>query len=373
MKNILVINAGSSSLKFKLFDAEFAELGSGNVERIGLRGSFISFKFENKENKFNITVKDHKDAMNAVVRALAENGVDFNSIKKVGHRVVHGGEKFIQPTKIKGSVLKELKEFNKLAPLHNPNNIAGIEACLRILPKAENWAVFDTAFHSTIPEYAYLYPLPYKFYEKYSIRRYGFHGISHEYVSGVAAKKLRQKKPNLITCHLGSGCSVCAIKAGKSVDTSMGFTPLEGLMMSSRCGDIDPAIALYLLKEGMKPAEIDNVFNYESGLKGVSGLKDMRDIMVACGYKVKGYKPEGKFTDEEKRLAKVALKMFFYRIVKYIGSYAAVLGDVDAIVFTAGIGERNNDIRNLIMRALNNRYKCLVIPTNEELMIAKSI
>jgi acetate kinase len=373
MKNILVINAGSSSLKFKLFDESLQETGSGIVERIGLSGAFIASKFDGAEKKVDISAKNHKDAMSAVVHALAENGVDFESIKKVGHRVVHGGEQFVQPTKVSTQMLKDLREFNRLAPLHNPNNIAGIEACQRILPHAENWAVFDTAFHSTIPDYAYLYPLPYSFYEKRAIRRYGFHGISHMYVSEQATKKLRKKKANLITCHLGSGCSICAIKSGRSVDTSMGFTPLEGLMMSTRCGDIDPSIVSYLLNDGMKLSEVDELLNFRSGLKGVSGLKDMRDIMVASGYKVPGYKPSQKFDDEDKRLAKLALKMFFYRIVKYIGAYSAVLGDVDAIVFTAGIGERNKDIRNLIMRALNYKYKMLVIPTNEELMIARQI
>lgn len=373
MKNILVINAGSSSLKFKLFDENLQESGSGIVERIGLPGAFIVSKFNGAEKKINVEAKNHKDAMSAVVHSLAENGVDFESIKKVGHRVVHGGEEFVQPTKVTPAMLKDLRQFNRLAPLHNPNNIAGIEACQRILPHAENWAVFDTAFHSTIPDYAYLYPLPYKFYEKRAIRRYGFHGISHMYVSEQATLKLRKKKANLITCHLGSGCSICAIKAGRSVDTSMGFTPLEGLMMSTRCGDIDPSIVSFLLNDGMNLSEIDELLNFKSGLKGVSGLKDMRDIMVASGYKVPGYKPSQKFDEEDKRLAKLALKMFFYRIVKYIGAYSAVLGDVDAIVFTAGIGERNKDIRNLIMRALNYQYKMLVVPTNEELMIARLI
>ncbi|MBU1132552.1 acetate/propionate family kinase [Patescibacteria group bacterium] len=370
---ILVINAGSSSLKFKLFDELLREKAGGIVERIGLSGSFMDFKFGKSEKKTMISVKNHTDAIKGLLHALAENRIDFSLIKKIGHRVVHGGEKFIKPTLLTKKIVAELKNYNKLAPLHNPNNIAGIESCMKVLPQAKNFAVFDTAFHSTLPDYAYLYPLPYRFYEKQSIRRYGFHGISHQYVALQAEKKLKKKKANLITCHLGSGCSITAISAGKSVDTSMGFTPLEGLMMSTRTGDIDPAIAFYLLKEGMTPNEVNDLFNFQSGLKGVSGLKDMRDIMLASGYKIRGYKASIKFSNEQKYLARLALKMFFYRVIKYIGAYVAILGKVDAIVFTAGIGERNKDIRDLIMRGLRNKYKSLVIPTNEELMIARLI
>jgi acetate kinase len=373
MKKVLVINAGSSSLKFKLFDFKLAKLLSGIVEKIGQTGAFVEYKFKGKEKKNFIPIRNHVDALKALVYVLAENKIDLEEIERVGHRVVHGGEKFIKPTLITKKTLAELRHYNKLAPLHNPNNIAGIEACQKFLPKAKNYAVFDTSFHATMPDYAYLYPLPYRFYKKYAIRRYGFHGISHEYVSLEAAKKLKKKNCNLITCHLGSGCSITAIKNGKSVDTSMGFTPLEGLMMSSRTGDIDPAIVFYLLKEGMSVKAIDHVFNSESGLLGVSGMKDMRDIMVASGYKIPGYICKRIFSKEQKRLAQLALKMFVYRVIKYLGAYMAVLGRVDAIVFTAGIGERNQDIRDFIVKGLPIKTKVLVIPTNEELMIARDI
>lgn len=373
MKYILVINAGSSSLKFKVFDQKFKEAAGGLVEKIGLSGSFLEYRFAGKGNKVNLTIGDHAAAVAAVMKALAENKIDFKRIFKVGHRVVHGGEKFIRPTLVTPRVLKQLEPFNKLAPLHNPHNIAGIRACFALLPQAKNYAVFDTAFHATIPDYAFLYPLPHRVYKKYAVRRYGFHGTSHQYVSLMAAKKLKKQKPNLITCHLGSGCSVAAIKRGKSVDTSMGFTPLEGLMMSTRTGDIDAGIIFYLLREGLSATAIDKLLNFESGLRGVSGLRDMRDIMVASGYPVAGYRSPMKFNQTQKYLARLALRMFVYRVRKYIGAYSAVLGRVDAIVFTAGIGERNQDVRDLIVRGLPRRPRVLVIPTNEELMIAQMI
>ncbi|MBI5076931.1 acetate kinase [Candidatus Falkowbacteria bacterium] len=384
---ILIINAGSSSLKFKLFSTELREIAEGIVEKIGLDGSFLNYGFSKKGQRIEVKVKDHHQAMEAVVDSLrpstrsARSGqahstmlsVDFKSIVKVGHRVVHGAEKFIRPTLLTARTIKQLEKFNKLAPLHNPNNIAGIKACRALLPAAEQWAVFDTAFHSTIPDYAYLYPIPFKIYQERGVRRYGFHGISHQYVSGEASRLLKKKFPNLITCHLGSGCSITAIKAGKSVDTSMGFTPLEGLMMSTRSGDIDPAIIFYLTREGMTITEIDKLLNSESGLVGVAGLKDMRDIMVASGYKISNYRSPLKFSKQQKYLASLALNMFVYRVRKYIGAYATVLGRIDAIVFTAGIGERNADIRSLIVKGLPIKTKILVIPTNEELMIAKLI
>ncbi|MBT7484569.1 acetate kinase [Candidatus Peregrinibacteria bacterium] len=375
MKNTLtlVINAGSSSLKFKLFDEALKEAADGLVEKIGLPGSFLDYKVKKSKDRLETKIKDHKEALSLVLKGLDDNKIDFSLINKIGHRVVHGGEKYIKPTLITKRVLIDLKKYNKLAPLHNPNNIAGIEACLKELPVAKNYAVFDTAFHSTLPDYAFLYPLPYDIYKKQSIRRYGFHGISHEYVSGEATKKLKKKKANLIVCHLGSGCSMTAIREGKSIDTSMGFTPLEGLMMSTRTGDIDPSIALYLADQGWSTARIQKLFNSESGLKGVSGLKDMRDIMIASGYKIPGYKSPVKLDKTQKYLAKLALQMFVYRVRKYVGAYTAVLGKVDAIVFTAGIGERNKDIRDLVIKGLPFKTKAMVVPTNEELMIAKSI
>ncbi len=370
---ILVINAGSSSIKFKLFNERLKENAEGIVERIGLAGSFISYEFNGEKKKKELKIQNHDEAMTLILDVFKEKKVNFSLIKKIGHRVVHGGEKFVKPTMITPTVMKQLGEYNKLAPLHNPHNIAGIKACLKFLPSAKNYAVFDTAFHATIPDFAYLYAVPMDIYKKYDVRRFGFHGISHAYVSSVAAKKLHKAKPNLITCHLGSGCSITAIKQGKSVDTSMGLTPLEGLMMSSRSGDIDPGVIFYLQREGLSMNEVDKLLNSESGLKGVSGMRDMRDILIASGYKISGYKSPIKFTREQRYLAKLALTMFVYRIKKYIGAYYAVLGRVDAIIFTAGIGERNKDIRDLIVKNLPFKTRIMAIPTNEELMIAKSI
>ncbi len=369
----LIINSGSSSLKFKLFNRHFKVIVEGLIEKIGLSNSFIDFQIGKKKNKIFKRVKNHEDAMSLLIQTLTDEGVNFNLIYKVGHRVVHGAEKFIKPTLITEKVLVELEKINELAPLHNPNNIAGIKACKQLMPWTKNYAVFDTAFHNSLPAYASLYPLPYRLYEKQAIRRYGFHGISHQYVTIEVAKKLKKTKLNIISCHLGSGCSVCAIKNGQSVDTSMGFTPLEGLMMASRSGDIDPAIIFYLNRQGMSIDKIDKLLNFESGLVGVSGLQDMRDIMIASGYKIDGYDCMTKFTKEQKYLSKLALQMFVYRIKKYIGAYTAILGKVDVLVFTAGIGERNSDIRELILKGLPHKPKVLIIPANEELMIAKLI
>jgi len=369
---ILVINAGSSSLKFKLFDGELAEVASGLAEKISLSGSFLTFKFGDEKNVVEKLFRNHESALNEILWLLKEKGVDFCDIKKVGHRVVHGSDKFIAPIIVTDAVLRELEQFNDLAPLHNPHNLKVIELTRKILDKATHYAVFDTAFHQTMPEYAFRYGLPSELYAENKIRRYGFQGLSHEYVTLAAAKKLKKKNPNLIICHLGSGASITAVKNGKSVDTSMGFTPLEGLMMMSRSGDIDAGVVFYLAKHGFTLKKIEDILNHESGLLGVSGLKDMRDIMMACGYKIEGYQaPE--FAVFERARAKLALQMFVYRIKKYIGAYYAILGKVDALVLTAGIGERNADVRKLITKGLPFKMKILVIPTDEERMIAMKI
>lgn len=367
---ILIINSGSSSLKFKLFDYRLTEIISGIIERIGLTRSFL----EVKEGKYFFDCSDHQKALDRVLIFLQEQKIELSQIKSVGHRVVHGGEEFIAPTVITVNNLKKLEKYNILAPLHNPGNILGIKSCLKLLPKAKNVVVFDTAFYYSLPEHIFRYPLPEKFYSKYKIRKYGFHGISHEYVLWETAKRLNKKINNLniISCHLGSGCSITAIKNGKAIDTSLGFTPLEGLMMSSRSGSIDPAIVLYLLNQGMEPMEIDELLNKKSGLLGVSGFKDMRDIMIGAGFKIPGYQAK-KMTDKQKKNCELALEMFIYRVQNYISSYRNVLGRVDALVFTAGIGERNRDVRNLIVKGLIDQYPVLVIPTNEELLIAKKI
>lgn len=348
---VLTINCGSSSIKYKLFSfPEEKVISKGIVEHIGEKGHNIS---------------DHHAGMEYVLDRLIEEGVDLKDITAVGHRVVHGGEEFIEPTVITSKVVKKIRSLFSLAPLHNPANLEGIIACQNILKGKLQVAVFDTAFHSTIPDYAFMYALPYEYYKKYGIRRYGFHGTSHRYVSIIASKRLGKavSRTNLITCHLGNGCSITAVKGGCSVDTSMGFTPLEGLVMGTRCGDIDPALVLFLQeKEGLPPEEIDRVLNKKSGLIGISQLSnDFRELIQA---RAKGNK-----------LAGLAIEVFKYRILKYVGAYAMVLGRVDAIVFTGGIGENVKEIHDYVGRqakkVISGQPKIMVIPTDEELMIAR--
>lgn len=361
---ILVINSGSSSIKYRLFDIRpnhkkneslYNLLQKGLIERIGQLGSAV----KNHKEGIRVLLDELLWGKDAKLKSLTE-------ISAIGHRVVHGGVKFKKPTVINKEVIAKIRECIPLAPLHNPANLAGILACQELLPHIRQVAVFDTAFHQSLPPYAYIYGLPYEYYEKYGLRKFGFHGTSHHYVAQEAARILKEplSKLNLITCHLGNGCSIAAIKNGKSVDTSMGFTPLEGLVMGTRCGDIDPASVFFLTeKENLSLEEIDKVLNYRSGLKGISGLSnDMREIKKAAK---KGH-----------ARAQLALEIFAYRIKKYIGSYAAVLGRVDSIVFTAGIGENEKEIRSKILKGLfgflnRQKTKILVIETNEELMIAK--
>ncbi len=363
-KKILVINCGSSSIKYRLFDvcvtlknngAHYVLLRKGLIEKIGQKDS---------------SVKNHKDGIRIVlddlIAAKETNLKSLGEIFAIGHRVVHGGVAFNKPTVITEEVISKIRECIELAPLHNPANLAGIEACKELLPDVKQVAIFDTAFHQSLPPHAYIYGLPFEYYEKYNLRKFGFHGTSHQYVAHEAARLLKKplSKLRIITCHLGNGCSITAIKNGKSCDTSMGFTPLEGLVMGTRCGDIDPASVIFLAgKEKTSLEEIDHVLNYESGLKGISGISnDMREIKKAAK---QGHKR-----------AKLALEIFAYRIKKYIGSYIAALDGVDAIVFTAGIGENERDIREKVLKGLfgflnRKKVKVLVIPTNEELMIAR--
>jgi len=388
---IFVINCGSSSLKYKLFDMRDEDvLAEGIIERIGIENSFL--KYETKEGtdiKIEHEIPTHKEGIELLIETLLsdEHGVleNMDEIKAVGHRVAHGGEKFAHSTLIDDEVMKEIGDISDLAPLHNPANLMGIEVCEELMPETPQVAVFDTAFHQTMPEEAYTYALPYEYYEKYGVRRYGFHGTSHGYVANRAAEMMDQDINNLkiVTCHLGNGASIAAVKNGESVDTSMGFTPLEGLVMGTRCGDIDPAIVPFIMdKEDMIASDIDSILNKESGLYGVSGVSsDMRDIEGAA--------------DEGNNQAKVALDIFNYRVKKYIGSYSAAMGGVDAVVFTAGIGEnaietreeilagleymgiiidkKANDIRGKeqIITTSDSTVKAMVIPTNEELVIAK--
>lgn len=365
-KYILVINAGSATLKFKIF--EFAGLRlvrEGIIERIGLMNSFIQIGDKKEIHE----VENHEEAFKLLISKIADLK---NKIIIIGHRVVHGGEEFTDPILVTKSVFNRLKKYNKLAPLHNPVILRCIAASSKYLPKIADVAVFDTAFYKSLPPYAFIYALPIKFYKRYGIRRYGFHGISHQYVAEQAARKLKKslKKLNLITCHLGSGCSISAIKNGQAVDTSMGFTPLEGLVMSTRTGSIDPAIPLYLIRElKMTEEEVDGLLNKHSGFFGLSGSLDMREILIKAGYRVPGFTTKIKATKKEKEIAKLTIDIFTYNIKKYIGAYRAVLNKVDALVLTGGIGERSAIIRNLILKDLP-ALKVLVIPTNEELMIA---
>lgn len=390
--NILVINCGSSSLKFQLIDAETEKLiAKGLCERIGIEGSQMTYTPTGGEKqKRAVPMPDHKAAIKLVLEALTDLSFgaikDLKEIGAVGHRIVHGGEKFAASTLIDENVLEAIRECNDLAPLHNPANLIGIEACQALMPGVPMAAVFDTAFHQTMPEEAYLYGIPYHYYENYKIRRYGFHGTSHSYVSREAAKLLGRpyEELKLIICHLGNGASVSAVKNGRCVDTSMGLTPLEGLIMGTRSGDLDPAIIEFLCNREKKEVhEILNVLNKESGVLGLSGgfSSDFRDLEDAY--------------QEGQENAVRTMKAFAYRVVKYIGAYTAAMNGVDAICFTAGLGENSPFIRNMICEYLgylgialdqeangkrgenilistpDSRTKVLVIPTNEELAIAR--
>lgn len=386
---ILVINAGSSSLKYQLIDMDSHEvMAKGLCERIGIEGSNLQHTNVAKDEKTKIEkpMKDHGDAIQMVIDALVDEKIgvisSMDEIGAVGHRVVHGAEEFASSCKITDAVMKALEKCTPLAPLHNPPNIIGIKACEQIMPNTPMVAVFDTAFHQTMPAKAFMYALPYELYEKERIRKYGFHGTSHKYVSQKAAEVLGKKPEELkiVTCHLGNGSSISAVDCGKCVDTSMGFTPLDGVPMGTRTGSMDPAVVTYLINNGMSAKEVDNLMNKQSGVQGVSGVSsDFRDLSAAA--------------DEGNDRAKLALDMFSYQVKKYIGSYAAAMGGVDAVVFTAGVGENDAATRAAIVDGLefmgikidadknNTRgtvdisadgasVKTLVIPTNEELMIA---
>lgn len=365
-KYILVLNAGSATLKFKIFNFKDLKLvKEGIIERIGLRGSFI--KIGNKIE--NAAAKNHEQAFSLLVSKIKDFRKD---IVLVGHRVVHGGEEFTKPTLISPQVLQRLQKYNQLAPLHNPVGLACIRASQKYLPKAKDVAVFDTSFFQTLPQHAFIYAIPLRFYQQYQIRRYGFHGISHQYAAEQAGLKLGKplNKLNLITCHLGSGCSITAIKNGKAIDTSMGFTPLEGLVMSTRSGSIDPAIPPYLERTAkMSESEVSDLLNKKSGLLGLSGSMDMREILVKAGYQVKGFKLGKKVSPQDRKICRLTLAIFVYNIKKYIGAYSAILGRIDALVFTGGIGERSEIVRQLILKDLP-KTKTIVVAANEEKLIA---
>lgn len=389
--NILVINCGSSSLKYQLIDMEKEEvLAKGLVERIGIEGSRIKHEVKDKEKKvIEVELPDHKAALDLVIKSIVDPEIGaIKSVKEigaVGHRVVHGGEDFSESVLIDDEVMKVIEKNVELAPLHNPPNIIGINACKELMPEVPQVAAFDTAFHHTIPPVNYIYAIPYEYYEKYRIRRYGFHGTSHQYVAIRAAEMIGKplESCNFITCHLGNGASVTCIRHGKSLDTTMGFTPLEGLIMGTRSGDIDPAIVTYIMeKEGLDPSKMNNVLNKKSGVLGMSGISsDFRDLEEAAA--------EG---DER---AALALGAFESQVQKAIGAYLTEIDSCDGIIFTAGIGENSPNNRLAIMRGFENRgikldmwrnnqrgkesiissnsssIRVMVIPTNEELMIAR--
>ena len=392
---ILVINAGSSSIKYQLIDMETEQvLAKGLCDRIGIAGGNFKHKVEGREDyKLDVQMKNHAEAVQLVLDTLTspEHGVikSLSEISAVGHRVLHGGEKFSGSVVIDEKVIATIEECCELGPLHNPHNLTGIRACEKLMPGVPQVAVFDTGFHQTMPDYAYLYALPYEYYEKYHIRRYGFHGTSHRYVSMRAAEMLGKKPEELriVTCHLGNGSSIAAVKNGKCYDTTMGLTPLEGILMGTRCGSIDPAIVpLLMKKEHLTPDEIDTIMNKKSGILGLTGgvTSDNRDIEEGARNGNKRYQ--------------LIEAMLVHQLTKYIGGYAAAMGGVDAIVFAGGIGENNPHYRSRVadnlaflgvkideetnqkakrtsveydISAPDARVKMLVIPTNEELMIAK--
>ena len=390
--NVLVINCGSSSLKYQLIETDSETvLAKGLCERIGIDGSAITHTPKGGDKvTTTVPMKDHTDAVKLVIEKLTDATVgvikSLDEIDAVGHRVVHGGEKFATSVVINDEVMAAIAECNDLAPLHNPANIIGINACKEVMPGVPMVAVFDTAFHQTMPDKAYMYGIPYEYYEKYKVRRYGFHGTSHDFVSKRAAEILGKKREelNIIVCHLGNGASISAVKKGQSVDTSMGLTPLEGLIMGTRSGDIDPAIVSFIAdKEGITADEVVNILNKKSGVLGLSGgiSSDFRDL--------------GDAAEAGNEMAKNTLDAYAYRVAKYIGAYMVAMGGVDVIVFTAGIGENNAIVRALvgnyltclgtsidpeknklrgeevILSAENDKVVTMVVPTDEELAIAR--
>lgn len=390
MENIFVVNAGSSSLKFQLIQMPDEKvITKGNIERIGLKDSIFSMTVGTERHKEVQDIPNHKEAVTLLLDRLVSLGVikSLDEIDGVGHRVVHGGEAYSDSTIITDEALKTIEELSELAPLHNPANVIGIKEFRKALPNVIHVAVFDTAFHQTMPESSYLYSLPYEYYEKYGIRKYGFHGTSHKYVSQRAAELMGRplSELRLISCHLGNGASIAAIEGGKSIDTSMGFTPLEGVTMGTRSGNIDPALIPYIMeKTGKSAEEVIEVLNKESGMLGLSGFSsDLRDIELEA--------------NKGNHRAELALNIFADRIHKYIGSYAAKMSGVDAIIFTAGIGENSSTIRAKVLNGLefmgvywdpemnkvrgqeafinypHSPVKVLVIPTNEEVMIARDV
>lgn len=385
---ILAINAGSSSLKFQLIEMpEETVITKGLVERIGLNDAVFTIEVNDDKDETVTDIPDHGEAVRLLLNKLTENGIieSLDEINGVGHRVVHGGERFSESVLINDEVIQEIKEVSDLAPLHNPANLTGINSFREVLPNVPHVAVFDTAFHQSMPEQSYLYSLPYEYYEEYGIRKYGFHGTSHKYVSERAAEMLGRpvEELRLLSCHLGNGASIAAIEGGKSIDTSMGFTPLAGVTMGTRSGNIDPALIPFIMEKTGKTAnEVMNVLNKESGMLALSGFSsDLRDIEQRA--------------EEGDERAELALEVFAARIHKYIGSYAARMHGIDGIIFTAGVGENSITMRERVLKGLefmgvywdpalnkvrgketfvnypHSPVKVMIIPTNEEVMIAR--
>lgn len=386
---ILAVNCGSSSIKYKLLDMDSEEtIAQGSLQKIGERSSSQIHFLGSKKTKIRERIANHKQGLRELFNIVVnkDRGIlkSLSEISAIGHRVAHGGEKFLEPALIDEEVIQVIRKLIPLAPLHNPPNLAGIEAALSLLPQTPQVAVFDTTFHQSLPPKAFLYGLPYEYYKKQGIRRYGFHGTSHKYVCQKAARlvDIPLDRLRMIVCHLGNGCSITAVQKGESVDTSMGFTPLEGVMMGTRCGDLDPGIILWMLEQaGLSPDKVRDILNTRSGLLGISEISnDVREIKKA--------------EQNDNHLARLALDIFVYRIKKYIGSYVAILSGLDTLVFTGGIGENDSEIRRRICEGLqflginldeekNNKagtriinkndssVKILVIPTDEEIMIAR--
>lgn len=387
---VLVVNCGSSSLKYQLIDMETEEvMAKGYLERIGIDGSFLTHRVGEEKYKIEKEIKNHKDGLELVIEQLLHKdyGVikDLSEIDAIGHRIVHGGEKFTKSVLINDEVVKGIEEAIEFAPLHNPAHLQGITACMEKLPGKPNVAVFDTAFHQTMPEKAYMYAIPYEYYEKYKIRKYGAHGTSHKFVANRVAEIMGKPIEDLkiISCHLGQGASLCAVDGGKSIDTSMGLTPLAGVPMGSRSGDVDPSVLTYLMdKEKISPSDMNTILNKKSGKLGLSGVSiDDRDIEAAA--------------KEGNKRAQLAIDNFVYQVVGYIGRFAAQMKGVDVITFEAGIGENGIDVRKEICDYLgylgvkideeknncrgkeveistpDSKVKVYVVPTNEELMIAR--
>ena len=387
---ILVINCGSSSLKYQLIDSDTeAVLAKGLCERIGIDGAITHQAGAGEKKTEQYAMPDHDAAVKRVIEKLTDSEVgavkDLSEIEAVGHRVVHGGEKFASSVLIDDQVISAIEEVSDLAPLHNPANLIGIRACAKLMPSVPQVAVFDTAFHQTMPERAYIYGLPYEYYENYGVRRYGFHGTSHSYVSKRTTALLNKpiEDTKIVVCHLGNGSSICAVKGGKSVDTTMGLTPLAGVAMGTRSGDIDPAICEFLAqKENLDIAGVMNVLNKKSGMLGISGISsDFRDL--------------DKGMAEGNDRCRIAMEVFAYQVAKYVGAYAAAMNGVDAIAFTAGVGENQGTIRRMVCEQLSflgitldeeankqrgeellistpdSKVKVFIVPTNEELAIAQ--